>query len=904
MSGRQHDASEPAGRVEPDVLDRRISAVAGDGAIDPGEARAELEAIVRSADCAGYASVAARGRYTLARVLVALGDAVSALELIEAAERGWRSTGELHEALRTNLGRMHVLDDLGRHDEAAAVGRAVSDELSASSDGAEDADLVWLRAAVMENTGVALGYLGRHAEALEAYAIAAGCYGQLGADDDSARLSLNRGVELCELARSAEAIEVLSEVLPFFIDSGDRLNEALCRTNLAEAWTSSGRYLDAFECLDEAASALRGLDHTTDWLRAELARADCLLTLDLDVEALDLYDDLVEPLEVAGLRRDLAKVHLGRGTVLARSGSTVLAQQAFSAARSLFGATGDRTLLARTCLAAAAVDVDPIDSIEIAINLLSDGERSAELAVALLAAARRLGSSDPERAGEFLARATPLVESLSVPDLSWQLHHLTGKAARRAGDSATARTRFDLAVSALDEIRSTIDGDRSRQRFDGARREAVDDLIDLLLGSGDVLAAFALADSMHGRGLAEKMEGASRSADDVTVRSELRSTYDRLLSARGPVVDALAARARRLERTAGSSPTDGVATAVRESSALPPAGPPAGTICYQIIDGEVLAFVGGDPGIQVVRKVCESSRVEQLLSRLVVQWRRFEHPDVVARHVDLVHQATLDVLHELHVCLFEPLAGHIPDTGSLTVVTDGAIGAVPFSALYDGREHVVQRLAIRQTPSVAVDRLLRRRVRRPESVLAIGTVDPVAPLAAVEADQVGEAWVASSRSSVVLRGDDATAEALLDRAAAHDVVHVASHGLFRDDSPEFSAIRLADRWLTAAELSRLDLDGQLVVLSACDTGRRHSSGPLREVVGLPRAMLTAGARGVIACRWPAEDAATTRLMSVLHQGLARGETDAEALRHAQLATRIAHPHPYHWASTMLVGGTA
>jgi CHAT domain-containing protein len=186
----------------------------------------------------------------------------------------------------------------------------------------------------------------------------------------------------------------------------------------------------------------------------------------------------------------------------------------------------------------------------------------------------------------------------------------------------------------------------------------------------------------------------------------------------------------------------------------------------------------------------------------------------------------------------------------------------------------------------------------------MGTVDEFAPLATVEAGRVGDAWTTSGLRSVVLRDDDATAESLLGQAAEHDVVHIASHGLFRDDSPEFSAIRLTDRWVTAAEVSRLRLDGQLIVLSACDTGRRHSSGPLREVVGLPRALLSAGARGVVASRWPADDAATTTLMSALHHGLARGDSDAEALRQAQLATRATHPHPYHWASTMLVGGTS
>ncbi len=74
-------------------------------------------------------------RYALARVLVALGDAEGALELIETSESGWRSVGETFEAVRTNLGRMHVLDDLGRHEEAASLGRAVVDELTDDDDG-------------------------------------------------------------------------------------------------------------------------------------------------------------------------------------------------------------------------------------------------------------------------------------------------------------------------------------------------------------------------------------------------------------------------------------------------------------------------------------------------------------------------------------------------------------------------------------------------------------------------------------------------------------------------------------------------------------------------------------------------------------------------------------------------
>ncbi len=530
--GSASSGSDDPHTAPSDALLGRIVAAIDHAGRDPSEARLELEQIVRTADESQHVVAAARGKYALARVLVSLGEAESALELIDAAERDWHSIGDSHEALRTNLGRMHVFDDLGRHGEAAAVGRKVADDLERHGDTPDDPQLTWLRAAVEENTGVALGYLGRHTEALEAYASASACYDRLGARGDSARASLNRGVELCELARPDEAIDVLEFALTFFVDAADRLNEALCLTNLSESWIAAGRYLEAFRCLDAAESALKGLDHTTDWLRAQLGRADCLVTLNLDVEALDLYDELVEPLAAAGLKRDLGKAQLGRGAVLSRVGDSAGAAAAFELARSTFASTGDRTLLARTCLAASALELDPTDSIETAIEMLSDGERPAEFALALLTAAMHHDVADPERATACVRLATTLIEPLGVPDLTWQLHHRTGRLLRRAGDRTGARKHLDLAVASLNEIRSSLDGDGPRQRFDGARRVAADDLIDLMLDIGDVQHAVGLVDSMHGRGLVDAMRGQSRSADDVVVRSELRSTYDRLLTAR------------------------------------------------------------------------------------------------------------------------------------------------------------------------------------------------------------------------------------------------------------------------------------------------------------------------------------------------------------------------------------
>src|SRR5262245_43309070 len=95
------------------------------------------------------------------------------------------------------------------------------------------------------------------------------------------------------------------------------------------------------------------------------------------------------------------------------------------------------------------------------------------------------------------------------------------------------------------------------------------------------------------------------------------------------------------------------------------------------------------------------------------------------------------------------------------------------------------------------------------------------------------------------------------------IIHIASHGLFETD---YQALALTmrpdakdDGFLLPNEIAELKLDADLVVLSACDTGRAHEV--LAEPVsGLALALRTAGARRMIASLWSVDDDATVELM--------------------------------------------
>ncbi len=145
----------------------------------------------------------------------------------------------------------------------------------------------------------------------------------------------------------------------------------------------------------------------------------------------------------------------------------------------------------------------------------------------------------------------------------------------------------------------------------------------------------------------------------------------------------------------------------------------------------------------------------------------------------------------------------------------------------------------------------------------------------------------------------------------YSVIHLAMHGLVDDNKPEYSSLAFTfsqdsveDDFLHAYELSVLDLDAELVVLSACKTGfGRYERG--EGVVSLGRGFMYAGAPSLVMTLWSINDKAAYILIKDFYQYLAKGYPKDEALRLAKLdyikeySSLLAHP--FFWASFISVG---
>jgi CHAT domain-containing protein len=109
-----------------------------------------------------------------------------------------------------------------------------------------------------------------------------------------------------------------------------------------------------------------------------------------------------------------------------------------------------------------------------------------------------------------------------------------------------------------------------------------------------------------------------------------------------------------------------------------------------------------------------------------------------------------------------------------------------------------------------------------------------------------------------------------------------------------------DGLLDLDEIMGLHLNADLVVLSACESGRsgsRESGG----VGSLARAFLFAGSAGVVGSLWRVDDRATAELMVAFYENRKAGHRAAQALRAAKIRMIGADEPPRHWAPFVLIG---
>jgi CHAT domain-containing protein len=310
----------------------------------------------------------------------------------------------------------------------------------------------------------------------------------------------------------------------------------------------------------------------------------------------------------------------------------------------------------------------------------------------------------------------------------------------------------------------------------------------------------------------------------------------------------------------------------------------------------ILACLVSRESLQIV-PVTLISRIESVLRLLQFQLSKFRlGSEYASAFQESLIASTNAHLKSLYDELLAPIRDRIR-AGHLMFVPHGALHYVPFHALFDGERYLIDQHTISYAPSASIYTVCTRKtVNTSGAALLMGVPDQNAPSILDEL----RALSAILPHPKMFIGNAASEYVLKNAGAQARLVHIATHGYFRQDSPMFSSIRMGNSHLSLYDLYQLRLPVELVTLSGCATGLNVVAAG-DELIGLARGLFQAGAQSLLLSLWDVHDQSTADFMSAFYTRFQKGEDKATALRAAMLQVRQTYPHPYQWAPFVLMG---
>ena len=285
-----------------------------------------------------------------------------------------------------------------------------------------------------------------------------------------------------------------------------------------------------------------------------------------------------------------------------------------------------------------------------------------------------------------------------------------------------------------------------------------------------------------------------------------------------------------------------------------------------------------------------------------------------------------DVYHLTASELFDILFPSTPGKNikSLVLIPSGRLGTIPFEALltkpaksgvdYSSNSYLAKAYAISYQYAAA---LYIQNQNRPASegksnalLCAPVTFRDLSDLPATsnEVHKLQDIFAGKSINPDILLEADASEELVRSKdLSSYKYLHFATHGIVNENNPALSKIFLKetrnhDGSLYSGEIYNLQLEADLVTLSACETGLgKISKG--EGIIGLSRALLYAGANNVVVSLWNVADASTSDLMTSFYTYLS-GTNFSDALQNAKLDminSSWEYSQPYYWAPFVLIG---
>jgi CHAT domain-containing protein len=901
------------------------------------QVRVDVQQALRIAEGALAIAVELPDKEALARALRAkanalwfLGQCKSAVDLFREAAHLFEQAGKINEVgrtLSTSIQSLALLGEYGAAFSAADTAREIFTRLGETS-----------RLARLEiNVANIYHRQNRFSEALAAYERA---YQQLLPHRDMEGMGValhNMAVCLIALDDFRGALETYQRVRSFCQTHDMPLLVAQADYNIAYLFYLRGDYTQALELLRVTREACRNNGDAYHLALCDLDESEIYLELSLIDEAAEMAQKSFEQFQRVGMGYEAGRSLANLAIAVSQQGNSSRSLEIFAQARDMFIREKNQVWTSHLDLYQALILFNEgqfAESRRLCVSALdffsSLPMLSKHVLCRLLLARLSLHAGDLDSADEDCKSALKLLANLDAPILSFQAHFLMGQLEEALQAPEKAYDSYQASRLALETLRSGLQAEELKIAFMKNKVDVYARLVQLCLnrnsGQSTMEEAFSYIEQAKSRSLRDLIFGRAqpRSAkeDEQTeagrrirdLRQSLNWYYHRIereqLSEEAVAansVESLKVQARACEHE--------LLGLLRELPRSEPVGAVLGNsrtatlgeirdaldsetalVEYFSIGERILAAVVTQQNLAIV-PVTLVPRITSRLRMLQFQISKFRlSRDYIARFQEPLLRAVQSHLRDLYAEVFAPLL-HLLDVRHIVVVPCGPLYSLPFHALFDGQQYLIDRFAVCYAPSASIYALSERKADKEGGPsLILGVEDAKTPFIREEAQAVADVVP----DPELLLGCDATERALRENGRRSRLIHIASHGYFRKDSPMFSAIRLADSYVSLCDLYYMNLPVELLTLSGCVTGLNViAEGD--ELLGLARGLLFAGARSLLLSLWDVNDQTTAEFMKLFYRRLPAHRTKAEALQGAMVELRSRYPHPYHWAPFKLVG---
>lgn len=893
---------------------------------DTRQALSVAEAAVAIAGKLGNREALARSLRSKANALYMIGDNQHALEFHARALQIFREIGNAQEEARTLIPSIQPLILLGEYDrafESAATAKKLLERLGDKQ-----------RLGHLEiNVGNIFHRQDRFEEALACYQRA---YESLMPFRDSEGLAValyNMAVCLIVLNDFPRALATYERAREMCVQHGMTLLVTQADYNIAYLYYFRGEYSRAIEMYRAAREKCEENRDAHVLALCYLDLSEIYLELNLSAEARDVAHEGREKFRKLGMGYEEAKCLANEAMALSQTGKALQAFDLFAEARGKFVREKNLVWPWLIDLYHALVLFNEgrfFESRRMCLRAAGFFETSflpgKAVLCHLLLARLSLQTGDVSSAKKECSRALERLASLEAPVLRYQAEFLFGQIHEAAGKISLAYDCFQRARAALETLRSSLHGEELRIAFMKNRLEVYERLVEFCMNQARSNAAeesFGYMEMAKSRSLAELLVHHAQASPEPApgqsglvrrireMREELNWYYRRLENEQLRSENPSPEKIEKLRQETLDHENE-LLRALRDVPAAPVLGHDAAPVAieqiraslpsdavlveYFNVKQQFVAAVLTHYSLEII-PLTPVSRVVNLLRLFDFQIGKFRlNADYVREFEKPLFEAARAHLRALYDELIAPIHSRVGDR-HLVIVPHGVLHYLPFHALFDGERYLIDSQTISYAPSASIFSLCQQKSAcGTEPPVVMGVPDAQAPHILDEVHAVSQALT----NAQLFIGAEATEEVLRTRGLRSSLVHIATHGTFRQDNPMFSGIRLGGGHLSLYDLYQLKLEADLVTLSGCATGLNVVTAG-DELLGLIRGLLYAGARSVLLTLWNVHDHSTSEFMTAFYRCLQSGASKPAALRAAMLQLRERLPHPYYWAPFTLIG---